>query len=146
MLAWSYRISIPPFRNNDWWIRLNMKYAAGIPDEYYADFKKGFQEMTESEWVNLIVANQCYRLPTGLEKANAPTLVLAGKHEYSTMRGSVRDLVSALPNAKGGWIDLGKKSSMTGEHNWALTVPEASAQTVRAWVEGIPLPEEILGM
>ncbi len=28
LLAWLYRVSIPPFRNADWWIRLNMKYAA----------------------------------------------------------------------------------------------------------------------
>ena len=146
MLAWSYRISIPPFRNTDWWIRLNMKYSAGIPDEYYADFKKGFQEMTEPEFVNLMSANQRYRLPAGLEKANAPTLVLAGVHEYSAMKESARDMVSALPNAKGGWIQLSGKSSMASEHNWALTTSEAFAQTVRAWVEGKSLPREILEM
>lgn len=146
LLAWTYRLSIPPFRNSDWWIRLNMKYAAGIPFEYYSDFKKDFQDMTESEWTNLIIANQQFRLPVGLEKAAAPTLVLAGKNEYPAMKQSARDLVKALPHASGGVINLGKKSSMTMEHNWALAVPELFAQTVRAWIEERPLPEEIKSM
>lgn len=143
LLAWAYRISISPFRNADWWIRLNMKYAAGVPDEFYSYFKKDFQEMTEPEWVNLLIANQHFRLPVGLEKATTPTLVIAGQKEYGAMKQSVRDLVAALPHAKGGLVNLGKKSSMAKEHNWALTAPELFAQTVRAWIEKIPLPPEI---
>ena len=143
LLAWMYRLSIPPFINNDWWIRLNMKYSAGIPDEYYSDFKKSFQEITESEFVNLMITNQRFRLPTGLEKANVPTLALAGKKEYSAMKQSVRDLVSAMPTAKGCLVNLGKNSSMAKEHNWALTAPELFAQTLRAWIEDMLLPPAI---
>jgi len=146
LLAWAYRISIPPFRNVDWWIRLNMKYAAGVPDEFYSYFKKDFQEMTETEWVNLLIANQLFRLPVGLEKAATPTLVIAGQKEYGAMKQSVRDLVAALPHAKGGLINLGKKSSMAKEHNWALTAPELFAKTIRAWIEEKPLPTEIKGL
>jgi len=143
LLAWTYRFSIPPFKNSDWWIRLNMKYAAGIPDEFYSYFKKDFQDMTEPEWVNLMVANQRFRLPNGLKKAVAPTLVIAGRKEYSAMKQSVRDLVAVLPRAKGGLINLGKNSSLAKEHNWALTAPELFAKTVRAWIEEKPLPSEI---
>ncbi|MGB7539790.1 MAG: alpha/beta hydrolase [Anaerolineales bacterium] len=143
LLAWIYRISIPPFKNVDWWIRLNMKYAAGIPDEFYSCFKKDFQDMTESEWVNLLAANQRFRLPAGLEKAAAPTLVIAGRREYAAMKQSVRDLASALPHARGGFINLGKNSSMAKDHSWALTAPGLFAQTVRAWIEEKPLPTEI---
>jgi pimeloyl-ACP methyl ester carboxylesterase len=146
LLAWAYRISIPPFRNVDWWIRLNMKYATGVPDEFYSCFKKDFQEMTESEWVNLLIANQLFRLPVGLEKVTTPTLVIAGQKEYDAMKQSVRDLVAALPHAKGGLVNLGKKSSMAKEHSWALTVPELFAQTIRAWIEEKPLPAEIEGV
>ena len=143
IVKWTYRMSIPPFLNNDWWIRLNMKYATGIPDEYYAEFKKSFQATTESQFVNLMLANQTYRTPKGLEQATATTLVLAGKKEYAAMKQSVRDLVAALPNAKGGLINLGKKFSMANEHNWALATPELFAQTVRAWIEGKSLTREI---
>jgi len=143
LLAWTYRLTVRPFINSDWWIRLNMKYAAGVPDEFYSDFKKDFQHMTESEFVNLMVANQRFRLPDGLEKVAAPTLVIAGQKEYAAMKQSVRDLVAALPCAKGGLLNLGKSSSMAKEHNWALTAPELFAQTVRAWIEEKPLPPEI---
>jgi pimeloyl-ACP methyl ester carboxylesterase len=143
LLAWSYRLSIPPFINSDWWIRLNMKYAAGVPDEFYPDFKRDFQQLTESEFVNLLLANQRFRLPGGLEKAAVPTLVVAGQKEYGAMKQSVRDLAAALPCAWGGFLNLGKGSSTTKEHNWALTAPDLFAQTVRAWMEETPLPPEI---
>jgi pimeloyl-ACP methyl ester carboxylesterase len=143
LLAWSYRVSIPPFRNIDWWIRLNMKYAAGIPEEFYPAFKKDFQEMTESEFVNLMLANQAFRLPAGLDRATARTLVVAGAKEYPAMKLSGRELVSALPDARGGLINLGKKASMASEHNWAMTAPQKFAATVQAWIEEKPLPVEI---
>jgi pimeloyl-ACP methyl ester carboxylesterase len=143
LLAWTFRISILPFKNVDWWIRLNMKYAAGIPDEFYSSFKKDFQDMTEPEWVNLLTANQRFRLPASLHKAAAPTLVIAGRREYGAMKQSVRDLAAVLPHARGGFINLGKNASMAKEHNWALTAPGLFAQTVRAWIEEKPLPKEI---
>ncbi len=143
LLAWMYRLSIPPFKTSDWWIRLNMKYAAGIPDEYYPSFKKDFQEMTESEFVNLMIANQQFRLPKGLDQATAPALVLAGRTEYDAMKQSVRDLVSVLPRAQGGLVSLGKKVTRAQEHNWAMTAPELFAETVRAWIEEKPLPAAI---
>ena len=143
VVKWTYRMSIPPFLNNDGWIRLNMKYATGIPDAYYSQFKKSFQETTESQFVNLMLSNQTYRLPKGLETAPAHTLVLAGKKEYAAMKQSVRDLVATLPNAQGGLINLGKKYSMANEHNWALATPELFTQTVRAWLEEKNMPREI---
>jgi pimeloyl-ACP methyl ester carboxylesterase len=48
LLAWTYRLSMTPFKNNDFWIRLNMRYAVGIPETFYPQFKKDFQETTES--------------------------------------------------------------------------------------------------
>ena len=45
-----------------------MKRAAGIPDEYFPFFKIDFQETTETEFVNLMVANQNFHLPSGLER------------------------------------------------------------------------------
>jgi len=143
LLKWSYRLSIPPFKNNDGWIRLNMRSAAGIPEAYFPQFKQDFQAITEAEFVNLMLANQRYRLPAGLERAAAPVLALAGRHEYPAMQQSVRDLVAALPHATGGWINLGPDSTLAREHNWALTAPEHFATTVRAWLEGQPLPDVI---
>ena len=143
LLAWLYRLSVRPFRDNDWWIRLNMKYAAGISENYWADFKKSFRGMSESGFVHMMSANQSFRLPDGLENVKAPVLALAGKREYAAMKESVRDLVRVLPNAKGGLVNLGQGSRLAEEHNWALSAPELFAQTVRAWMNGMPLPGEI---
>ncbi|MBN2086208.1 MAG: hypothetical protein JW748_13395 [Anaerolineales bacterium] len=59
------------------------------------------------------------------------------------MKDPVRDLVKALPHARGGFTHLVKNSSMAYEHGWALAAPELFSQTVRAWIEEIPLPGEI---
>jgi hypothetical protein len=142
LLAWIYRLLVAPFRNSDRWIRLNMKYAAGVPEAFFEDFKKSFRELREASFVNLMRANQSFRLPSGLEKAAMPVLVLAGKREYATMRASARALVAALPNARGGPIDPGKNSSLAMEHNWALYAPVVFPRTVRAWINGTALPRQ----
>lgn len=143
MLAWLYRLTIRPFRSQEWWIKLNMNYAAGIPEKYFGDFKKSFQEMSESGFVHLMAANQSFRLPDGVGDARAPVLALAGKKEYAAMKESVRDLVRALPNARGGLVNLGRGSRLPEEHNWALSAPDIFAATVRAWMNELPLPSEI---
>jgi pimeloyl-ACP methyl ester carboxylesterase len=143
LVTWLYRLTVRPFTAIDWWVRLNMKYAAGVPEEYYPNFKTDFQHMTEAEFTNVMVANQRFRLPDGIDTVPAPTLVIAGRKENAAMKQSARDLVAALPRAKGGLVNLGKGSSRVREHNWAMTAPELFAQTVRAWIEEKPLPPEI---
>jgi pimeloyl-ACP methyl ester carboxylesterase len=140
----SYDMSIPPFKNSDWWIRLNMKYAAAIPEAYFPKFKEAFQSYTRDSFVHLMVENQSFRLPAGLEKANVPVLVIAGKKEYREMIQSVRDLVAALPRATARLVSLGQKSSLGQEHNWSMNAPELFTRTVRAWVTDQPLPAELL--
>ena len=143
VLAASYYTFIAPLKHWDAWVRLNMHYSAGIPNEYFADFKREFQSLTKDGWVNLMRANQSYRLPGNLARVTCPVLVAAGEHEYPAMQDSARDLLQALPNARGALIDLGKGSTLAQEHNWALTAPEAFASTVRAWPTGAPLPAQL---
>jgi pimeloyl-ACP methyl ester carboxylesterase len=142
-LAWIYRMTMAPFKASDRWIRLNMKYAAGIPESYFPSFKQDWQALTEAEFVNLMAANQRFRLPIGLERATAPVLVLAGKKEHRAMKQSARDLLGSLPRAAGGLVSLGEKATAAQEHNWAMTAPELFAATVRAWIEERPLPAPI---
>lgn len=141
-----FKMSVPPFRNSDWWIKLNMKYAAGIPDEFYPQFKADFQKMTESQFVNLMVANQTFRMPEGIEKANVPALIVYGSHEYKAMKDSARNLASKLSGSQVYQINLGKGSNLASEHNWAMTAPQVFADTVRNWLSGQPLPEELSGL
>lgn len=141
LIRWSYRVSVPPFRNNDAWIRLNMKYAAGVPEAYFAQFKRDFQAMTEAGFTNVMLENQRFRLPQGLEKVDLPVLALAGKKEYAAMRASAADLGKALPQATVRLVDLGSQATLAAEHNWCLTAPERFAEAVRAWVNREPLPD-----
>lgn len=146
VLRWTYRLMMAPLKNWDAWIQLNRKYSAGIPTAYHALFKKNFQEMTESGFTNLMAANQRFRLPAGLEKVHVPTLVTAGIREYRAMRQSALDLASVLPNGQAMQLDLGQRSTLAEEHNWALTRPDLFARTVRGWVQGMDLPAELTTM
>jgi pimeloyl-ACP methyl ester carboxylesterase len=143
VFAWSYRLAMAPFKNNDGWIRLNMHGSAGIGDEYYPQFKKSFQQTTESGFTNLMYEAMHYRLPSGLEKVDLPVLVVAGQKEYKQMRQSALDLLHVLPQGRGAMLSLGAGSTLAKEHNWALTDPQLFAAAVRAWVEGKPLPAEL---
>lgn len=144
MFAWSYKLAMAPFKNNDAWIRLNMRYSAGIGDAYFEQFKHSFQQTTESGFVNLMTGAMIFRLPQGLEKADLPALVIAGAKEYKQMRQSALDLLAVLPHATGAMLSLGPNATLAQEHNWALTDPALFTATVRAWIEGSPLPAQLL--
>lgn len=144
LLAATHRWFIEPLKNNDRWIRLNMRYSAGIPDEYYPEFKRSFRQATESSTANMLYYGLNFRLPSGLEKAACPVLVCAGTHEYKQMKESARDLLKALPNARGVLVTLGAGSSLRKEHNWALTAPQAFNAAVRCFIEDRPLPAELI--
>ena len=144
LFSLSYRWFMAPYKNNDWWIRLNMHGSAGIGDEYFTEFKKAFQETTDSGFTNLMYSTMHFKMPQGLEKANVPVLVVVGKLEYKQMQESGRDLLAVLPNARGVMVSLGQGSSLAKEHNWALTVPELFTATLKAWIEDRPLPEQLL--
>lgn len=143
LVRWSYRAFVTPSRNNNGWIRLNMKYSAGIPEAYFEDFKNEFQTMSEDGFTHLLLANQRFRLPKGLDQVECPVLTLAGRHEYAAMRQSAREIAAAIPNGRTALIDLGAGSNLTREHNWALTAPQQFAAVVEAWVNQEPLPDVI---
>ena len=146
MIALSYRWSVTPFKNNDWWIRLNMKYAAGVPEGYYQQFRQSFQDLTEEGFTNMMLENQRFHIPPGLERVPTPTLIVCGKKEYSAMRQSTRDLAKAIPGGQAYEVVHAQKMSLAEEHNWNMTAPGVFTQMVRAWFTGQPLPAELQPM
>lgn len=143
VIRWSYRWFAAPLKNSEWWIRLNMKYAAGVPEPYYPAFRQSFQELTEEGFTDLMVENQRFRLPAGLGAVQVPTLVVCGQNEYAAMRQSARDLAAALPNAQAYEVAHAKRMSLAEEHNWNLTAPDLFNHMLRAWLTGQPLPAEL---
>jgi len=75
-----------------------------------------------------------------------PALILCGSHEYKAMKDSAQALASKLSGSQIYKINLGKSSSLTSEHNWAMTAPQAFADAIRNWLSGQPLPEELSGL
>ena len=140
LIALSYRWFVAPLKNSNWWIRLNMKYAAGIPEKYFMAFSQSFKKLTESRFVNLMVENQRFRLPQRLDQVKTPSLIIAGKNEYTAMRQSAQDIASAIPSSQVYEVSHLRKMSVAEEHNWNLTTPELFTQTVRAWINDEPLP------
>jgi len=143
VLALVYWTMMAPFKNWDAWIRLNARYSAGVPEAYFEDFRRDFRSMTRDAWVNVMTANLGYRLPAGLERYPSPALVMVGKKEHAVMRRSAAALLAALPAGQGRRLKHTQRWSLAEEHNWALKVPELFARTVRAWVTGAPLPDEL---
>jgi pimeloyl-ACP methyl ester carboxylesterase len=143
MLAATYRWGAAPFLKWDWFVRLNMRYAAGVPISYFSEFRETSLHLTADSFAHAIYENQLFRLPSGLEKVHTPVLVVAGKGEYGSMRQSVKDLACAIPGAKGYLVEHKHKLSLAAQHNWNLAAPELFNRTLRAWIEDSPLPEEL---
>ena len=73
----------------------------------------------------------------------APTLVVAGQGEYKVVHQSVRDAAIAIPGAQARLVHHTTKLSLSQQHTWSMTAPELYNRTVRAWIEGQPLPQEL---
>lgn len=144
MLGLTYAMSIEWPRNSDWWIRLNMRSAAGVPDEYFDDFRASFRGLSKSGFVNLMRANQTFRLPVGLEHVRSRVLAVCGHREYDAMRRSTADIADAIPGALAREVVHARKLSLAKEHNWNMTEPELFNATIRDFVEGRPLPAELV--
>ena len=136
LIRWSYRLSVAPFKGVDWWTHLNMRRAAGVPDEFFPQFRRTYRELTESGFTNLMVENQRFRLPSGLDRVTVPTLIVVGSREYAVMRESARDLAAAIPGARAYMVVHTRRMSVAEEHNWNLTDPDQFSGMVRAWSTG----------
>ncbi|MRR30936.1 alpha/beta hydrolase, partial [bacterium] len=143
MMKLIYKIGIHPWKNNDVWIRLNMKSSAGMPDSSFAQFKHNFQSLTLSGWTNAMSEYYRYRTPAGLELANVPVLLVAGAHELVEAIPTNRVLRRILPNNRSVILGKNQKWSAASEHNWPVTQPQLCAQTIDAWVTQTPLPAEL---
>ena len=117
-----------PLKDRDFWIRANMR-SYGFPAEFEPEFRADTRLIRPDSFARLMRANLDFRLPVDLARATAPTLVIAGERELGAIKRSARDLVAALPNAR-GVIARGLG------HNWPVAAPDLAAATIRAWLAG----------
>ncbi len=133
---------IEPLNKFKWWMRLNM-WGYGIPGRFLPEMAETYRSLTANAFGNLIAENQRFRLPAGLERVTAPTLVVGGRKEFKVIHQSIREVAAAIPSARAFLVYHGRRMSLNEEHNWNLTAPELFTRSVRAWIEGQPLPEEL---
>ncbi|MBI4901773.1 MAG: alpha/beta hydrolase, partial [Actinobacteria bacterium] len=143
LVAWSFRLGVTPFKKSEWWMRANMKGAAGVPDMFVDDFRRTFRETTEQSFVHVIIENQRFRLPAHLEPVTAPVLAVCGHGEYEVMRRSTVDIAAAIPGAKAYEVVHPGRPSVAQQHNWNMHLPVIFTEMVRAWMTGSPLPEAL---
>ncbi len=143
-MALVYWLGIHPWKNNNAWIRWNMRKSAGIPEAYFADFKANFQGLTRDCWAHVMRENYCYRAPSGLEKANLPILLIAGPHETADVLPSNRLLNTLLPKSRAVLLHIDRSWSAPQEHNWPMNAPELCAQVIRAWTGDQALPDALV--
>jgi pimeloyl-ACP methyl ester carboxylesterase len=146
IIKFLFAISVAPFKNSQWWARVNMKYSAAIPDEFFPRFFEDFQSLTGEQFARAIRENQQFRLPLNLARVTSPVLVVAGHGEYKAIHLSAYDLVAAIPGARAVQVTRLEKLSVAAEHNWSMTAPELFTNMVRAWINDSPLPPELQPM
>lgn len=143
-MALVYWLGIHPWKGSDAWIRWNMRSSAGIPMNFFERFKQNFQGLTRDSWAHVMSENYRYRLPSGLEKATLPVLLIAGSHEQIDIQPTNRLLHSLLPQSQSVVLSRDMGWSAPQEHNWPLNAPELCAHTIRAWIGGQPLPAKLV--
>lgn len=143
MMQLIYKVGIRPWKNNDAWIRMNMKASAGIPDSFFSHFKQNFQSLTLSGWTNAMSEYYRYRVPDGLENANLPVLLVAGVHEKVEVIPTNRVLQKILPDSRSVILGRDQKWTAAQEHNWSVSLPDICASAIDAWITQSPLPDEL---
>lgn len=138
-LSLIFTLFAAPFQNSDAYVRLNMRYGNAIPERYFRETREDTRIMSAASFTQMILENQRFSLPPGLEQVRVPTLIVAGRHEVAQMRQSVLDLVQVLPEGKGYLVDFSKRYAE--EHGWNLHRPELFNAVVCAWLTDQPLPE-----
>lgn len=141
-MALIFRLFAAPFQHSDAYIRLNMRYGNALPAQYFRETREDTRLMTADSFAHMIVENQRFRMPAGLERVQVPTLVVAGQHELALMRQSARELAAVLPAGQGYLVAFSKRAAE--EHGWNLHRPDLFNAATRAWLTDQPLPKELL--
>ncbi|GAP12433.1 predicted hydrolase [Longilinea arvoryzae] len=139
-----YWLGIAPWKHNDAWIRWNLHTSTGIPERYFPQFKRNFQNLNRTGWAHVMSENYRYRAPAGLEKADLPVLLIAGPHEKTDIQPTNRLLKQRLPRSRAVLVGQGLGWSAPQEHNWPFNNPQLCADMLRAWITGQPLPSGLV--
>ena len=60
------------------------------------------------------------------------------------MKDSTREIAGTLSNGEAFQVTYPKGIPLREQHNWSMTYPELFTMTVKAWIEDLPLPAELI--
>jgi pimeloyl-ACP methyl ester carboxylesterase len=141
-LALIFTLFAAPFQGSDAYVRLNMRYGNAIPDQYFSQVREDTWRMTAASFTHMILENQRFRIPAGLDQVQVPALIVAGQHELPIVRRSARDLAATLPAGQGYLVAFSKRAAE--EHSWNLHRPDLFNAVARAWFTDQPLPAGLI--
>jgi pimeloyl-ACP methyl ester carboxylesterase len=133
-MALIYTLGIKPWKNNDRWIRWNMRQSAGIPENFFAEFKKNFQELTRDSWSRPMAENYRFRIPQGIQFVDPPVLLVGGDKETADVLPTIEKLLSMIPGSQAALIGNHPEWTAPQQHNWPLNDPVLFSKMVREWV------------
>ena len=135
LVPWSLKLSLRLTRF-DWVIRANAR-AFGVPDAFLTDYQAEARAASGDALLRVVTESLDFRLPRGLERVSAKTLLLVGEREHRIVHASARDLAAAIPGAEARVV-------AGAFHLWNLLAPERFTEVVRAFVRDEPLPDGLL--
>jgi pimeloyl-ACP methyl ester carboxylesterase len=110
---------------------------APIPAAKIDEYREDVRLITSGQLADVVVASSGFTFPDGLNRANAPTLLLTGTREALAVRRWAASLAQHLPNG----ID---RVAIDMAHDWPLHDPDLFSRTVDGWLSDSALPPEIV--
>lgn len=129
------KLTIPLARNKTF-ARLQAR-SYHLPEDMFEAYFDDTRQTRGDVLARILRENMTFKLPAGVKEVNVPVLAIVGGNEYGMMKASARDIVAALPSAR-GYIVPGVG------HTFSFEKPDFYARLVRDWINDRPLPEKEL--
>lgn len=131
LLDYTFKV-YEPVKDTDFFIKANMR-TYNISKSYFDEFKGSTFQIKADSLDRILHENLFFKLPSGLEKANVPVLVMMGEKDYKVIKESARDLVKVLPYSSAYVVPkLG--------HVWNIESPTLFNHVLRDFITGKSLP------
>lgn len=98
-----------------------------IPKNLRSNFKESTYIIEPDSANRIIRENMLFKMPSNLEKANVPVLVMNGQKDFIMVKESAINLLNVLPKSKGAM-------ALKVGHLWNIENPELFNKTLRAWI------------
>ena len=108
-----------------------------FPEDIYETMYRDTRRITKQNYKNLFKAYFQYKVPDSIRDFQAPALIVLGTKELGLVKKSMRDLAGILPN-NSAYMAKGET------HSFAFQNPQLFNRTVRAWLEGKTLPDNLI--